>query len=44
MRSHVHLRHPDRPGVVTVPHPERDLPKGTLAAIRRHSGLPLRRP
>ncbi|MFZ5586185.1 MAG: type II toxin-antitoxin system HicA family toxin [Thermodesulfobacteriota bacterium] len=41
--SHRQYKHPDRPGRVTVPHPVRDLPQGTLASIRRQSGLALGR-
>lgn len=41
--SHKQFRHPARPGRVTVPHPERDLPIGTLKSIERQSGLKLRR-
>ena len=40
--SHKHLRHPDRPGTVTVPHPKADLPIGTLKSIERQSGVKLR--
>ncbi|MEH6789958.1 type II toxin-antitoxin system HicA family toxin [Parasphingorhabdus sp.] len=40
--SHKHLRHPDRPGTVTVPHPKSDLPIGTLKSIERQSGVDLR--
>ncbi|MGP9818390.1 type II toxin-antitoxin system HicA family toxin [Salinarimonas sp. NSM] len=40
--SHVQLKHPDRPGRVTVPHPKRDIPIGTLKSIERQSGLQLR--
>lgn len=36
--SHHQYKHPDRPGRVTVPHPKRDLPKGTLKAIYRQAG------
>ena len=36
--SHRQFKHPDRSGRVTVPHPKRDLPKGTLKAIRRQAG------
>lgn len=39
--SHVQLKHPDRPGLVTVPHPKRDLPKGTLKSIERQAGISL---
>jgi predicted RNA binding protein YcfA (HicA-like mRNA interferase family) len=31
--SHRQYRHPDKPGLVTVPHPQRDFPTGTLRAI-----------
>jgi predicted RNA binding protein YcfA (HicA-like mRNA interferase family) len=40
--SHVHLKHPARPGRVTVPHPKRDLPIGTLKSIERQAGIKLR--
>ena len=40
--SHKQFRHPARPGRVTVPHPERDLPIGTLKSIERQSGIKLR--
>ena len=40
--SHKHLRHPDRPGTVKVPHPKADLPIGTLKSIERQSGIELR--
>ena len=40
--SHKHLRHPDRRGTVTVPHPKADLPIGTLKSIERQSGVELR--
>jgi predicted RNA binding protein YcfA (HicA-like mRNA interferase family) len=39
--SHVQLRHPTRPGRVTVPHPERDIPVGTPISIEKQSGLKL---
>jgi predicted RNA binding protein YcfA (HicA-like mRNA interferase family) len=39
--SHVQFKHPDRPGRVTVPHPERDLPQGTIRSIERQSGIRL---
>jgi predicted RNA binding protein YcfA (HicA-like mRNA interferase family) len=41
--DHHHFRHPDKPGVVTVPHPRRDIAIGTLRSIERQSGLNLRR-
>jgi len=40
--SHVHFKHPTKPGRVTVKHPLKDIPKGTLASIRRQSGLDIR--
>jgi predicted RNA binding protein YcfA (HicA-like mRNA interferase family) len=40
--SHHHFRHPTRPGTVTVPHPKRDVPIGTLRSIERASGVRLR--
>ena len=36
-----HYRHPERPGIVTVPHPKRDLPIGTVKSIERQSGVKL---
>lgn len=33
--SHVQFRHPTKPGRVTVPHPARVLPIGTLKSIER---------
>lgn len=41
--SHRHFRHPAKPGLVTVPHPKRRLPRGTVRAIERQSGLKLSR-
>lgn len=38
--SHVHLKHPTRPGRVTVPYHERfDLPKHIIKSIIRQAGL-----
>ena len=37
--SHVQFKHPSKPGRVTVPHPKRDLPLGTLRSIARQAGL-----
>jgi predicted RNA binding protein YcfA (HicA-like mRNA interferase family) len=39
--SHVQLKHPDRKGRVTVPHPGKDLPMGTLKSIERQAGIRL---
>ena len=41
--SHKQFKHPTKPGRVTVVHPERDIPLGTLRSIERQSGLKLRR-
>jgi predicted RNA binding protein YcfA (HicA-like mRNA interferase family) len=41
--SHWHFTHAAKPGLVTVPHPKRDIPVGTVAAIERQSGLKLRK-
>ena len=40
--SHHHFQHPTRPGTVTVPHPRREIPAGTLRGIERQSGVDLR--
>ncbi|HTQ12497.1 MAG TPA: type II toxin-antitoxin system HicA family toxin [Rhizomicrobium sp.] len=40
--SHHHFRHPARAGTVTVPHPVKDIPPGTLRSIERQSGVKLR--
>ena len=36
--SHVQLKHAQKPGRVTVPHPRRDLPTGTVRSIYRRAG------
>jgi predicted RNA binding protein YcfA (HicA-like mRNA interferase family) len=37
--SHHQFKHPTKPGRVTVPHPKRDLPIGTVRSIFRQAGL-----
>lgn len=37
--SHSQFRHQDRKGRVTVPHPKKDIPTGTLKSIERQSGI-----
>ncbi len=37
--SHIQLKHPEKPGLITVPHPKRDLPRGTAASIYKRAGL-----
>jgi predicted RNA binding protein YcfA (HicA-like mRNA interferase family) len=39
--SHHHFRHPSKPGTVTVPHPKKDMPLGTLKNIARQAGIKL---
>lgn len=40
--SHVQLKHPSKNGRVTVPHPNKDIPIGTLRSIEKQAGLKLR--
>jgi len=40
--SHKQFKHPAKPGKVTVPHPVKDLPIGTVKSIERQSGVKLR--
>jgi predicted RNA binding protein YcfA (HicA-like mRNA interferase family) len=40
--SHVQFKHPKKPGRVTVPHPKKDIPLGTLRSIEKQAGLKLR--
>lgn len=40
--SHHQFRHPLRPGTVTVRHPAKDTPIGTVKSIERQSGVALR--
>ena len=39
--SHKQFKHPDE-GRVTVPHPNRDIPIGTLKSIEEQAGIKLR--
>ena len=36
--SHRQFKHPEISGLVTVPHPKQDIPKGTLRSIFRQAG------
>ncbi len=36
--DHWQYRHPTKPGRVTLAHPEKDIPKGTLRSIYRQAG------
>lgn len=37
--SHYNFTHPTKKGVVTVPHPKKDLPIGTVKNILKQAGL-----
>ena len=37
--SHKQYKHPEKCGRVTVPHPKKDLPKGTVNSILKQAGL-----
>ena len=37
--SHHQFKHPTKPDQVTVPHPKKDLPAGTLHSILKQAGL-----
>jgi predicted RNA binding protein YcfA (HicA-like mRNA interferase family) len=37
--SHHHFKHPMKKGLVTVPHPKKDLPIGTVNSILKQAGL-----
>jgi predicted RNA binding protein YcfA (HicA-like mRNA interferase family) len=36
--SHHQFKHPNKSGLVTVKHPDRDIPVGTLRSIQRQAG------
>ncbi|HEU0150312.1 MAG TPA: type II toxin-antitoxin system HicA family toxin [Bradyrhizobium sp.] len=40
--SHVQFKHPTKPGRVTVPHPKKDIPIGTLRSIEKQAALKLK--
>ena len=40
--SHKQFKHPTKKGRVTVPHPKRDIPMGTLKSIEKQAGIKLR--
>jgi predicted RNA binding protein YcfA (HicA-like mRNA interferase family) len=40
--SHVHFKHSSKQGKITVPHPVKGLPIGTLKSIEKASGVKLR--
>ena len=37
--SHYQYKHPNKPGRVTIKHPDSDLPKGTINSILKQAGL-----
>jgi predicted RNA binding protein YcfA (HicA-like mRNA interferase family) len=37
--SHKHFIHPIKKGLVTVPHPKRDIPTGTLKSIEKQANI-----
>jgi predicted RNA binding protein YcfA (HicA-like mRNA interferase family) len=37
--SHHQLKHPSKKGRVTLPHPKKDLPIGTIRSIKKQAGL-----
>lgn len=40
VRGYHHVfRHPDRPGILVVPHPKKELGTGLVQAIRKQAGL-----
>jgi predicted RNA binding protein YcfA (HicA-like mRNA interferase family) len=41
--SHCQFKHPNKPGRVTIPHPVKDMPIGTLISIEKQSGVRLRK-
>ncbi|APC46478.1 MULTISPECIES: type II toxin-antitoxin system HicA family toxin [Aeribacillus] len=37
--SHHQFKHPSKPGIVTVPHPKKNLPIKTVKSILKQAGL-----
>lgn len=37
--DHHQFVHPEKPGKVTIPHPAKDLKKGTVSSVLRQAGL-----
>jgi len=40
--SHTQFKHPTKSGRVTVPHPKKDIPVGTVKSIEKQAQLKLR--
>ena len=36
--DHWQFRHPAKPGIVTLPHPSKDIATGTVASVYRQAG------
>jgi len=37
--SHVKFKHAQKPGIVVIPHPKKNIPSGTAQAILKMAGL-----
>lgn len=37
--SHHHFKHPEKKGLITLPHPKKDLPQKTIASILKQAGI-----
>ena len=37
--SHHHFEHPVKKGKVTIPHPNKELPRGTVNSVLKQAGL-----
>lgn len=37
--SHHIFKHPEKKGIVVLPHPKKDIPKGTVNSILKQAGL-----
>ena len=40
--SHIHFKHPTKPGKATVPHPKKDMTIKTIRSIEDQTGVRLR--
>jgi predicted RNA binding protein YcfA (HicA-like mRNA interferase family) len=40
--DHWHFKHSEKRGLVTVPHPKKDIPAGTLRSIEKQAAIKLR--
>ena len=40
--DHWHFYHPEQTGIVTITHPKKDIPIGTLKSIEKQAGIKLR--